>query len=366
MAQTTRPQLVAPRQVATLDAVRTMTGGFDIDAWHVMEERDNALIADEVLHGPGSSKFVYSFDIAGQREPATGISVVGARHLANHYKGLKHRLVAATQKTGALFIFTSYPAENMPMTVSCSVVPELENEDDFYSAICEVIDVKTGNSLQSERRELRYGERQGGGQFERPHYATIAQSKAYRNAVLALIPQDIAIRWKLEMLRLKKEEVITESVIDQKRANVLQFAAQRAIALDRQAIDHLTLDQIAGLGDAAREGRLPAFVEAARALGLEVAQESTAPAEAAKPTPGPPASPRATVPRRPASTTAPAETRDQAAPETPSNERPKSDAAPQPGGEGAPPGAQPAQQTGQPAQQPAPGPNRGRRVNFEA
>ncbi len=110
MAQT-RPQLVAPRgQVATLDAVRTMTGGFDVDAWHVMEERDNALIADEILHGPGSSKFVYSFAIAGQREPVSGISVVGARHLAAHYKGLKHRVVAAIQKTGALFTFTSYPA----------------------------------------------------------------------------------------------------------------------------------------------------------------------------------------------------------------------------------------------------------------
>jgi hypothetical protein len=367
MAETARPKLVAPRQVATLDAVRTMTGGFDIDAWHVMEERDNALIADEVLHGPGSSKFVYSFDIAGQREPATGISVVGARHLANHYKGLKHRLVAATQKTGALFIFTSYPAENMPMTVSCSVVPELENEDDFYSAICEVIDVKTGNSLQSERRELRYGERQGGGQFERPHYATIAQSKAYRNAVLALIPQDIAIRWKLEMLRLKKEEVITESVIDQKRANVLQFAAQRAIALDRQAIDHLTLDQIAGLGDAAREGRLPAFVEAARALGLEVAQEST---EAAR-TPAPAAAaPAESANRRRAATVAPAQTTAAAAPNRPEEpaDRPRENAAvgqqpsegapPQPGGERAPPGGQPAQQTAQPAQR--------RRVNFEA
>ena len=358
MPQSTRPQLVAPRQVATLDAVRTVTGGFDIDAWHVMEERDNALIADEVLHGPGSSKFVYSFDIAGQREPATGISVVGARHLANHYKGLRHRLVASTQKTGSLFTFTSYPAENMPMMVSCSVVPELEDEDDYYAAICEVTDIKTGNALQVERRELRYGERQGGGHFERPHYATIAQSKAYRNAVLALIPQDIAIRWKLDMLRLKKEEVITELVIDQKRANVLQFAAQRAIALDRQAIDHLTLDQIAGLGDAAREGRLPAFVEAARALGLEVAQESTAPAEPAKPTPGSPGSPRGAVPRRTASTTAPAETGDQAAPETTTNETPKSDAASQPTGERAPPGAQPAQQAGQPAQR--------RRVNFEA
>jgi hypothetical protein len=285
MAETARPQLVAPRQVATLDAVRTMTGGFDIDAWHVMEERDNALIADEVLHGPGSSKFVYSFDIAGQRDPVTGISVIGARHLAAHYKGLKHRLVAAMQKTGSLFVFTSYPSADQPMAVTASSVPELADEEDFYAAVVEVTDIKTGNTLQVERREARYEERRNGGWFERPHYATIAQSKAYRNAVLALVPQDIVIRWKLDMLRLKKDEIITDSVIDQKRANVLQFAAQKAIALDRQAIDHLTLDQIAGLGDAAREGQLPAFVEAARALGLEVTQGQAeqAPAAASAP-----------------------------------------------------------------------------------
>jgi hypothetical protein len=103
MAESARPQLVSPRQVATLDAVRQVTGGgFDVDAWHVMEERDNALVADEILHGPGSSTFVYQFEIKGTA--VAGISVIGARHLANHYKGLKHRLVAAQQKTGALFV----------------------------------------------------------------------------------------------------------------------------------------------------------------------------------------------------------------------------------------------------------------------
>jgi hypothetical protein len=360
MAQS-RPQLVSPRQVATLDAVRTTTGGFDVDAWHVMEERDNALIADEVLHGPGSSTFVYSFNITGQRDPVAGISVVGARHLANHYKGLKHRLVASMQKTGALFVFTSYPAENLPMAVSASTVPELAEEEDFYAAICEMVDIKTGNAIQVERRELRFEERRGGGYFERPHYATIAQSKAYRNAVLALVPQDIVIRWKLDMLRLKKEEVITESVIDEKRANVLQFAAQKAIALNRQAVEHLTLDQIAGLGDAAREGRLPAFVEAARALGLDVAQESTEPAR----TPAAAAAAPAESGNRRRANVAPAQTSAPTAPEGPANETPKTDEPPQPTGEGAPQGGQPAQQTGQSAPQPAPGPDR-RRVNFEA
>ena len=200
--ETARPPLVAPRQLQTIEAVRAVAAGgaFDPDVWHVMDERDNALIADEILHGPGSSKFVYQFDIAGQRDPVSGISVIGARHLAAHYKGLKHRLVAAMQKTGSSFVFTSYPSADQPMAVTASSVPELADEEDFYSAVVEMTDIKTGNSIQMERREPRYGERQGGGHFERPHYATIAQSKAYRNAVLALIPQDIAIRWKMDKL----------------------------------------------------------------------------------------------------------------------------------------------------------------------
>ena len=347
MAESARSQLVSPRQLATLDAVRTVTGGgFDVDAWHVMEERDNALIADEILHGPGSSSFVYNFDIKGT--PVTGISVIGARHLANHYKGLKHRLVASMQKTGPLFVFTSYPAENMPMAVSCSIVSELAEEDDFYAAVVEMTDIKTGNAIQIERREPRYEERRGGGWFERPNYATIAQSKAYRNAVLALVPQDVVIRWKLDMLRLRKEEVITDSVIDQKRANVLQFAAQKAIALDRQAIDHLTLDQIAGLGDAAREGRLPAFVEAAKALGLEIAQGQAT--EAAKPAAASPPAGAERRNRRPA-TAAPAETARPTAPAA---------AATEPGESDAPPASEDA--TG--GQQSSTPPAR-RRVNFE-
>ena len=131
-ARPARLQLVGPRQTQALDLVRQVSGdgGFDIDAWHVMEERDNQLIADEILHGAGSSTFVYSFEI--QSKTVAGISVIGARHLAHRYGGMKHRLVAGMQKTGELFVFTSYPAENMPMQVSCSMIAELEQEEDFY------------------------------------------------------------------------------------------------------------------------------------------------------------------------------------------------------------------------------------------
>src|SRR6266704_2827112 len=81
----------------TIEAVRTATGGgFDADAYHVIEQRDDALIAEEVLHGAGSNKFVYQFSMRGG-DIVAGISVVGARHLAAHYGGIKHRLVASIQ-----------------------------------------------------------------------------------------------------------------------------------------------------------------------------------------------------------------------------------------------------------------------------
>jgi hypothetical protein len=264
------PRLVSPRAAETLEAVRSVTGSFDVDAWHVMDERDNQLIADEILHGAGSELFVYNFEIKGTQ--VSGISVIGARHLANHYRGLKHRLVASMQKTGELFQFTSYPSADAPMNVACSVVNELSSEPDFYAAVVEVTDIKTGNSIQVERREARLEQRRDGSQYERPNFATIAQSKAYRNAVLALIPQDVQIRWKAEMLKLRKGETITASVLEQKRSGVLRFAAQKALALDRRRIEQLTLDQIAGLGDAARDGNLPAFAQAAQALGLTTDQ----------------------------------------------------------------------------------------------
>jgi hypothetical protein len=273
--QMPRPQLISPRAAQTLEAVRNVTGGFDVDAWHVMDERDNQLVADEILHGTGSSTFVYDFEIAGKR--VSGVSVVGARHLAAHYRGLKHRLVASMQKTGELFVFQSFPAENMPMSVSASVVHELGAEPDFYSAIVEIADIKTGNSIQIERREQRFESRRDGSQYERPNYQTIAQSKAYRNAVLSLVPQDVVIRWKEEMLKLRKSDSITASVLDEKRSGVLRFAAQHGLSLDRRAITQLTIDQIGGLGDAAREGQLPAFANSARALGLEISQGEAQP-----------------------------------------------------------------------------------------
>jgi hypothetical protein len=259
-----------------LEAVRNASGGFDVDAFHVMDERDNQLIEDEILHGAGSSKFVYNFEIAGTT--VAGISVIGARHLAAHYGGLKHRLIASVQKVDALFTFTSYPQQGMPMEMRCAVIPDLADEPDFYGAVVEIADIKTGNSVQIERRENRFERKRNGELYERPNYSTIAQSKAYRNAILSLIPQDVQIRWKEEMLKLRKNDTITDSVIDQKRSVVLQFATKHAIPLLRERVNDLTMDQISGLAQASHEGKVPAFAQAAQAIGIVVERAEPSPA----------------------------------------------------------------------------------------
>ena len=282
MSMTTGVPAPTRARMQTLEAVRTATGGvFDADAWHVMDARDNQLIADEILHGAGSSKFVYEFDIQGKR--VTGISVIGARHLASIVGGIKHRLVGCVQKVGALHTFTSFPAPGMPMCAQVQVIQELRDEEDYYSVVVEVSDVKTGNMLQVEARENRYEERKNGGRFDRPNYPKIAQAKAFRNGVLAVVAQDVQLKWKLEMLKLGKTEVITSSVIDEKRAGILRFAAAKSLTVDRTAVEALTFQQIAGLSDAAGTG-IEAFQSSAVTLGVMAAAPDEVPAlQASKP-----------------------------------------------------------------------------------
>ena len=74
MSDNTVPMPTRAR-MKTLEAVRSATGGdFDAEAWHVIEQRDNALISDEILNGSGSNKFVYSFSVSGKE--VAGISVI--------------------------------------------------------------------------------------------------------------------------------------------------------------------------------------------------------------------------------------------------------------------------------------------------
>lgn len=275
-----RPQIYAPAPLhrpgpdAFFEQViaNTLASGFDPDAYHVIGNRDADLIADQIMGGAGSSKFVYNFELKGK--PVTGVSVVGARQLAYSYGAIHHRLIASTSKRGSLFVFTTYPHGDTPMGVSTMIIDDLAGEPDFYSALVEVEDVKKGNSVQVEAMELRVGLTRDGTPFDRPHYEKIAQAKAYRNGVLAVIPQDVQLRWKVEMLKLGKNEEITASVVDAKRRGVLRFAAVRGIPIERRSLEAITLEQIAGLSEAARTGQDGVFVNAAAALRILAAPEA--------------------------------------------------------------------------------------------
>lgn len=264
---------------------KTVAGNFDPDAWVVMDQRDNTLIAEELLGGVRSKKFVYDFRIAGTR--VAGISVIGAAELASIYTGIQHRLVSSWRKIGSLYVFTSYPMPGSPMNIITQELPALANEPDGYNIVCEIKDIKTGNIVQTEVFEAEYEwsdnlNNKKGGYFRKPHFAKIAQSKAYRNGVLRVIPQNVQMRWRDEQLNATNVEGIDEGVLAQKRNGVLQYCAAQGIPVDRRALEGILLSQIMGLAEAARLKDLDAFVASANSLGLIGRQERTEETETAE------------------------------------------------------------------------------------
>lgn len=257
---------------------------FDPDAWHAMDERDNQLIKDEVLHGASSRAFIYEFPMEGKS--VTGVSVIGARELASQYKGIKSRIVATVEKKGAMFLFRTFT----PLSIDVRTIHELEAEDDFYECVMEVSDIKTGNSIEVRKQEMRMEKkRDGSGYFERKHYSVIAEAKAFRNGVLSLLPQSVILDFKKRCLAAGNAS--TEETIDQIRAKVLQFGAKNSVPLNRAAVAGLGYAEISGLGGAARES-LEAFKTSAVALGLTGGTDPAAGSPPASPPP-PPAQPAA-------------------------------------------------------------------------
>lgn len=249
-------------------------GSFDPDAWHVMQERDNSLIRDELLHGAASNAYVYSFNLKGSQ--VTGISVVGARELAAQYKGIKSRIVATVEKRGNLFIFRTFA----PLSIETRSLPELSDETDFYEVVMEVEDIKTGNSIQVRKKESKLEMKRDGSAYERPHFDVIAESKAFRNGVLSVLPQSVIREFKERSL--KAGQTSNEETIDQIRAKVAAFATKNAIPVDRQALAGLGYAEISGLGGAARQS-VDQFREAAASLGLVAGVAANEPAAAPAP-----------------------------------------------------------------------------------
>jgi hypothetical protein len=269
---------------------RPHMSGFDPEVWHAMNERDSALVRDELMHGVASKAFVYDFSIKGTR--VTGVSVIGARELASQYKGIKSRIVATVEKRGALFIFRTFT----PLSIDTRVLHELADETDFYECVMEVSDIKTGNTIEVRKKETKTEAKRDGTTFERPHYDVIAESKAFRNGVLSILPQSVIAAFKERCL--KAGDASQEATIDQRRAQVAAFAARQGIAVNRQALADLSFAELDGLGGAARES-VESFKRSAAALGLtgnlDLATGEIPPpaAAAASPAPAPAAAPAA-------------------------------------------------------------------------
>lgn len=235
------------------------TPNFDPDAFHAMQERDNQLIRDEIMHGFASRAFIYSFEISGKR--VNGISVIGARELASQYRGIKARIVATVEKRGPLFIFRSFT----PLNIETRVLHDLSDDEDYYECVMEVSDIKTGNSIEVRKKENKNERRRDGTPYARPHYDVICESKAYRNGVLSILPQNVIKDFEAKCLATGDKSA--EMTLDQLRAGAIAFAAKNAIALDRKAVNGLAYAEINGLGSAAKQSK-EAFMDAALALGL--------------------------------------------------------------------------------------------------
>lgn len=232
---------------------------FDPDAYHVMQQRDDELIRDELLHGDARDEFVYRFKVQGSE--VTGISVVGARELASTYKGIKARIVASTEKRGSLFVFRTFE----PLGIETRDIPELEEDTDFYEVVMEITDIKSGNSIQVRKSEMKTERRRDGTTYDRPHYSVIAESKAFRNGVLSVLPQRVIQEFKRKCLAGGKGS--EELTIGQLRDRTAAFCAKNGISLARGALADLSYAELRGLASSAGTS-IESFKEAADALGI--------------------------------------------------------------------------------------------------
>lgn len=171
-----------------------------------MQQRDDQLIPDSILHGySGRSTFSLPTSRASPLPESASSAPANWRPIT----GIKHRIVVAVDKTGSLFVFKSFE----PLNVQANIIPQLVDEDDFYEVVIEITDIKTGNSIQVRKKETKTEKRQNGSSYARPHYDVIAESKAYRNGVLSIIPQSVIKEFEARALRAGNSS--GEKTIDQ-------------------------------------------------------------------------------------------------------------------------------------------------------
>ena len=168
MAQSARPQLVSPRAVA--DPRSGPHGDRRRLRCRCLACHGGTRRRADRRRGPATVRARRPSSIGSRSRRAktvTGISVIGAKHLANHYGGLKHRIVAIEAKDRRRYSPSqAIRPKRIPMTVRhVNVMPELEDEEDFFPPFARCTDIKTGNSIQIERRETRFEYRRDGGPY---------------------------------------------------------------------------------------------------------------------------------------------------------------------------------------------------------
>jgi hypothetical protein len=90
--------------------------------------------------------------------------------------------------------------------------------------------------------------------YEKPHYTTIAESKAYRNAILSLIPKDVQEVFKQECIKAGESVDMTKNLMEEKRKNCLNYALNKGILIDSNKLNKLTWDELNELSGIAKEG----------------------------------------------------------------------------------------------------------------
>lgn len=252
-----------------------VAGDFDKERHYVLAERDRKAITEAIIYGAVDTDWVYRLP---GRSGAEGISVVGARQLAALYKGLRHRILFSVEKRGPLWTITNYPTDRREGSVLFQIQPPgTEDVPDFYKVLVEVEDIKTGNSLQDEKTELRVNFDREGKPYDNAHYATIAQAKAARNAVEHILPQDFVRRFVDNALGLKDEaggkpesRAFAMSAIEEAHRKIAAYAVSYSIAIDTMKLDKLDMATVEGLRMAAGTG-IDQFRDALGTLGLVVA-----------------------------------------------------------------------------------------------
>ncbi len=233
------------RQPST--AVRTMTGGFDVDAWHCMEARDDRVDRRRDRTGRASwrsASYTAVGDIADQEPVHPRISVVGARHLGGALQGVEAspRRTPRCKRRGCAVHLHLVPGRNCRWRCRARVRPGTRpTKADFYAAV-----VEDGRQSETEEQKSDPGRtpRSRGSNTaatrspyeRRPNYSRSPSAKAYRRrGPRGLVGREVhrdPLEATAPWLRLKKEEVDQRaSVMDRERAANVQCNLQHKKAI---------------------------------------------------------------------------------------------------------------------------------------